>query len=172
MSWTPPRTWSPGEVVTAALLNQQLRDNLQHIVDLFALSARVYRTYTQAIYHATETPLSFTNVMYDPQGLFNWGLPTRLNAVESGVYLITGHMEFENYSAITRASLRVNGVTVIASHQHPAGAGQRFSISSLYKLNAGEYVELLAYHERGSTMNVETRARYSPELAMQWVGSA
>lgn len=28
MSWTDPRTWAVGEVVTANLLNEQLRDNL------------------------------------------------------------------------------------------------------------------------------------------------
>jgi len=28
MSWTDPRTWAVGEVVTATLLNEQLRDNL------------------------------------------------------------------------------------------------------------------------------------------------
>jgi len=28
MAWNTPRTWSPGETVTAALLNAQIRDNL------------------------------------------------------------------------------------------------------------------------------------------------
>ena len=27
MAWTPPRTWSPGETVTASLMNAQIRDN-------------------------------------------------------------------------------------------------------------------------------------------------
>lgn len=26
--WTPPRTWTTGEIVTAAMLNEQVRDNL------------------------------------------------------------------------------------------------------------------------------------------------
>ncbi len=29
MAWTAPRTWVAGEVVTAALLNTHVRDNLQ-----------------------------------------------------------------------------------------------------------------------------------------------
>lgn len=28
MSWTAPRTWNPGETVTAALMNAHIRDNL------------------------------------------------------------------------------------------------------------------------------------------------
>lgn len=31
--WTPPKTWSAGELVTAELLNQQLRDNLDYLKD-------------------------------------------------------------------------------------------------------------------------------------------
>jgi len=33
MAWTAPRTWAPAEVVTAALLNTHLRDNLKAIGD-------------------------------------------------------------------------------------------------------------------------------------------
>lgn len=28
MPWTPPRTWTPGETVTAAMMNSHVRDNL------------------------------------------------------------------------------------------------------------------------------------------------
>ena len=31
MAWTTPRTWIAGEVVTAALLNAQVRDNLTYL---------------------------------------------------------------------------------------------------------------------------------------------
>lgn len=31
MVWHPPKTWTPGEVVTAAELNEQVRDNLLHL---------------------------------------------------------------------------------------------------------------------------------------------
>lgn len=33
MSWTDPRTWLAGERLTAALLNEQLRDNLKELGD-------------------------------------------------------------------------------------------------------------------------------------------
>jgi hypothetical protein len=32
MSWNTPRTWTPGEVVTASLLNAHLRDNLNALL--------------------------------------------------------------------------------------------------------------------------------------------
>ena len=33
MTWNSPRTWGPGDLVTSALLNEQLRDNLKAIGD-------------------------------------------------------------------------------------------------------------------------------------------
>lgn len=28
MAWTTPRTWIPGELVTATMMNEQIRDNM------------------------------------------------------------------------------------------------------------------------------------------------
>jgi len=35
MAWTTPRTWSPGETVTAALMNAQIRDNSNVVATAF-----------------------------------------------------------------------------------------------------------------------------------------
>jgi hypothetical protein len=35
MSWQNPRTWSTGELVTAAMLNQDIRDNMNALHDQF-----------------------------------------------------------------------------------------------------------------------------------------
>ena len=32
MAWTAPRTWSTGEIVTAAQLNEQIRDNMNMLI--------------------------------------------------------------------------------------------------------------------------------------------
>lgn len=32
MAWHTPKTWTPGEVVSAANLNEQLRDNMNHLL--------------------------------------------------------------------------------------------------------------------------------------------
>ena len=49
MAWTNPRTWAVGELVTAALLNTHLRDNLNSVVPIGTLIYRV------AAYSAAET---------------------------------------------------------------------------------------------------------------------
>lgn len=40
MAWTTPRTWTPGELVTASQLNTHLRDNLNFLNTEFSLLAR------------------------------------------------------------------------------------------------------------------------------------
>lgn len=39
MAWTTPKTWSVGELVTAALVNTHLRDNLNAVNDLVTINA-------------------------------------------------------------------------------------------------------------------------------------
>lgn len=39
MAWTKPRTWVPGEMVTAALLNTYLRDNIREVGQDASVSA-------------------------------------------------------------------------------------------------------------------------------------
>lgn len=52
MSWTAPRTWVTGEVVTAAEMNTHVRDNLSAV---FPASA-TYSTYTPALTASTTNP--------------------------------------------------------------------------------------------------------------------
>lgn len=42
MSWTTPRTWTTGELVTAAFMNAHLRDNLNAVIDGYFLPADVF----------------------------------------------------------------------------------------------------------------------------------
>ena len=44
MAWTIPRTWNPGETVTASLMNSHVRDNL-NVVAVFSKGGGVYNPY-------------------------------------------------------------------------------------------------------------------------------
>lgn len=49
MAWTTPRDWATGELVTAAQMNEQLRDNMKYLVEnrartLFVPCVAVYRS--------------------------------------------------------------------------------------------------------------------------------
>lgn len=71
MAWQVPRTWSPGEMVTAVWLNQELRDNLSYL-----------KTQTDALASAILTLSSqvdsagVRNVGTSETTLFSYVLPT------------------------------------------------------------------------------------------------
>lgn len=58
MAWTTPRSWAAGELVTASLMNTQLRDNLREVGVLLARTA--YNPGTQSSY--TRTSSTFADV--------------------------------------------------------------------------------------------------------------
>jgi len=61
-AWTAPRDWAPGELVTAALLDVHVRDNLQYLFDaVTALQAAglgngAYTAFTPALQASTTNP--------------------------------------------------------------------------------------------------------------------
>lgn len=46
MTWTPPESWAPDEVVTAAKMNAQVKDNLLHLFDTKGRILQVVSTTT------------------------------------------------------------------------------------------------------------------------------
>ena len=48
MTWNSPRTWDPGDLVIAAVLDEQLRDNLKAIGDPWAALPRVDRRHRRS----------------------------------------------------------------------------------------------------------------------------
>jgi hypothetical protein len=172
MPWTTPRTWSPGELVTADMLNDHLRDNLLYLYDRLSIGARVARTSNQSIPQNSWTALSFATERYDTDNLFSATFPTRLTAQTPGKYLITAHIAFAAAQARKEVKLRVNGGIDIAQHTRQSnGVAQpaHVSLATVYALSAGQYVELLAWHEHGAALNVLGTPNVSAELSMQWL---
>lgn len=84
MTWTAPRTWVTGEVVTAAMMNVDVKQNIGHLggmlrngVALSAMSspsellgnfgAKAHHSTTQSIANST-----WTNVLFDTEGANGW----------------------------------------------------------------------------------------------------
>ena len=59
MTWNTPKTWTPGEVVSAANLNEQLRDNMNH---LLVRPLSQYATISDSIWQFTNTAPNFVPV--------------------------------------------------------------------------------------------------------------
>lgn len=119
--------------------------------------ARVYRNATQSIPDATPTALSFTHERYDNGGLWDPAQPTRLTANRDGLWLPWANALWLTAGGAVRSLLlRVNGTTQVAQVMVPPTTGNTSQqISTPIRLDAGQYVEVLALHDAGAARNVD-----------------
>lgn len=113
----------------------------------------------QAITTATETAIVMdgettdTHVMHD-----NSTNPSRLTCVRPGNYSICGGANYAGSAAggVRDIYLRVNGTTRIATATdgNPTLNGTTLSISGMFTLAAGDYVELTTAQNTGGNLNV------------------
>ncbi|MFN3925373.1 MAG: hypothetical protein ACK4K6_17270, partial [Pseudarthrobacter sp.] len=141
-------------------------------------AARVRRTSAQNIGTIVYTPIAWQATRFDNDGMFSTGTPTRLTINTTGIWLIMANVGFEETSGTAGAGirvlrLRVNGSTILAavnlrpSSSSASGDDQNVSagvVSTVTVLNAGDYVECLAYHNVSGGINLAVRGNYSPEF--------
>jgi len=148
------------------------------------LGARVFGS-TQSIANAAYGDITFDTERWDtgstgaggayPNGMWDVATPKRLTAVHRGWHTISGHIEFA-YHAVGRRGIQIRhtipggAVTEIARSEWDAiksdQVTQPMSITTQYWMNAGEYVELMAFQDSGAGLNVNEVGNYSPEFVM------
>ena len=98
---------------------------------------------------------------------------TRLTAPIDGIYVIAGHVSWPSGSGDRVVFLAVtSGLTftrVAATSGAAYAAEAKQTVSAVYKLNAGDYVELEAQQTSGLTESIQ-KSDSSPSLEMTWVG--
>jgi hypothetical protein len=115
--------------------------------------------------------VEFDRVSFDTARLFDGARPTRLTAPESGVYLITATVSWQETAraGINRAVyLLVNG-NVIAVDQRPPAGDTRHVVTTIYRLKSGDYVELGIAHDEPVPMTANALPDHAPALAVAWI---
>lgn len=175
MAWSTPRTWVATELVTAAYMNQDVRDNLTF---LYAPpSARVYNSANiTGVVTATLTALTFDSERWDNDTIHSTATNTsRLTATTAGKYGIWANVRWDSNTAGTQRIIRLrhNGSTLFASSTQAVAANIEQFIYSEWQMAAGDYVECMVYHDSGSnrTVEVSSPAGYAPEFGMTWRSS-
>jgi hypothetical protein len=120
--------------------------------------------------------LSFDSERFDNNGLHNLVNPSRLTAATTGTYIITAHVLWQaNNSGTREVGILLNGTTYVASQMTKAGGlstDHAQSVTTIYRLSAGDYVECTVAHDAGVAINVQAEGNRSPEFAMQFVSLA
>jgi len=156
MAWTAPRTWVASEVVTAALLNTHLRDNLKAIGDAWTDYTPTWTAtgFTQGngtitgdwisagkliIYRITATIGSTTTV---GTGAYSFGLPTTAidtNMPGGGITIFDS-----SAPAVRQRDVYINTTTTVAGQDE---AGAFVTGAAPFTLATGDTLKILGVYE-------------------------
>lgn len=171
MPWIDPTTRSTGDLITAAIWNADLVDNLIYLHHGLPM-ARVYNGANISIANATLTALTFNSERYDTDAIHDTASNTsRLTCKTAGKYLIGGNAAWGSTGTDERRlQIRLNGATLIASWVGNSGANMNMYVATVYDLAVNDYVELMVYQATGGAINVTAAGNYSPEFWMHRIG--
>jgi hypothetical protein len=141
------------------------------------LAPTASRSTNQTITTSTQTKIIFDSV--DADGWNCWDVspnPTRLTVPVTGRYIITGNVAFEAASAGHRAIniLKNNTLELARSDFNPVSNSiDTHSTVTCHavSLTKGDYVELRAWQNSGSDLNILDSGDHSPKFSLIYLGS-
>lgn len=137
---------------------------------------RVYDTGAQNAANATATALTYNSERFDVGGMHSTSSNTGRITIPTGgggIYVVTCHIEWAaNATGIREVSIRLNGATLLASQNvHSTTAlGITMSVSTIYKVAAGDYFDSYVYQTSGGILAVNASGNRSPEFSAVWLG--
>lgn len=181
MPYTPPSTVTGSDVLTAALWNTQVKDNLN---TLYKPPACLVRRTTQLTPFTSGTAVTWEGAIYDTTGpgspMFSLASPTRVTIQVTGLYLIDAYIIINSTSTITVPTglvIAVNGTTKFNTLLAISGllptANQ--SVATTLSLAAGDYIEAKPSSTTGGTLSINGNATnyhfVQSRLSVAWLGS-
>lgn len=127
-----------------------------------AIACRAYRNTTQSINSGAWTAIQLNAEYFDdvPSGTTemhsNSTNNTRITCRVDGTYQIVGNVQWDSDATGDRMSgIRLNGSTFVGLNTTRArvSGSTNVNVSTTIKMTAGDYVELMAYQDRGSALN-------------------
>jgi hypothetical protein len=170
MAWTTPRTWVDDEVVTAALLNTHIRDNVSFLAE--PLGAKVFMTERTQVATGAYTTVSWpvasgtrpSPVAWDTGSCWSSGNPSRLTTGRAGKWRISGWARWKTDSVGLRGCrLRFNGSgtsVAVLGQQDACGESKQeegtvVGGSQMFDLASTDYVELQARQDSGGNLRLK-----------------
>ena len=134
------------------------------------ISARAFDASSQSIANNSVTIIELDSETFDTDTIHdNSTNNSRLTAKTAGVYVIIGQVIFAT-NGTGRRLLRIqyNGSTVIAGQEWDVNQNDETSmvVSTIYKLDANDYVEMYAFQSSGGALSTTRTAEQGSELSM------
>lgn len=142
--------------------------SLETSPDTLDFGARVYRTSNQTISNGTWTAISFDAERFDIGNMHTSSNPTTLIAPRGGIYVISGTVNWaQNNNGNRYLGIRLNGNTWLDIIGFPPlSTSHDMTITTIYQLSAGDYVELCVYQNSGGNLDIRALGNYSPEFSI------
>lgn len=160
MAWTTPATFTTGNVLTAAQLNTNVRDNTNFLFDPPMVLAT--RTTAQSIPNATSTGVLFTatdiydtDTMHDPSGA-----PGNIVINTAGVYDLWASVEWAaNATGMRRTDLQVStgGARKLAfqtDSNATSGQNSAQSLTGTWKFTAADTASINVFQNSTASLNL------------------
>jgi hypothetical protein len=161
MAYTTPTT-AAGQVLTSAIWNASVRDNIIYLQDRLDNPPRVraYHSATQSIANATDTAVALNSEFDDTAAMHSTVSNTSRLTIptgQGGWYFFAGYVEFAANATGQRAlTLRYAGTDLVVSTTvGAASAGvTRLTIATFYPAAAATYYELVVNQNSGGALNL------------------
>lgn len=181
------KTWSPGNIPTAAEFNTNIRD----AINFYKAPPRVLvkNSVVQDLVNATWTALTWNQEDADTDGIHSTSSNTsRLTAVTAGRYFVTISIRWEDhilgYSGVRGVQVRKNSAGAVGSgscvcidmrhHQDnltgSIGAANQSTCGYVY-LGVGDYVEAFGYQTDGGNSEVSHTTTSGNRFGAIWVST-
>ena len=158
-------------VFGAQLVEYSYAQNLQALT---VPSCRVSRSSNASF--TTGSPITFDTEQYDNDNIHDTASNTsRLTCRTAGKYRIYGNVEYfqDSTGSLRGLTIKLNNATYLAYEQRIAQANASIApvidIQTTYQLNVGDYVELIAVHDKGSALQVDAFSPTYPHFGMELV---
>lgn len=139
------------------------------------IRCRVYNSGVFSLPNNTNTAITFDSEDYDPRGMHSTSVNTsRINIAVDGRYWVYGHCLFQviDSGAGCFLGVQTNGVgwTGLFAAQESSGGNQPYrTTSGIVTLHNGDYVELVANQNHGSSVNLSGVNFSAPEFEVQLI---
>lgn len=182
LSVPSPASFADNTQITGAFMNSNVRDTVNFLA--FPPMARLANSGgTQTVATGTDTAVTMqtatvTTVNSDNYSGWSSGTnPTRYTVQRAGRYWVYGQVAFAHATGgIWSAGLRVNGTGTVwrstrVTPPSTSTQGMILPIEMYLRLNAGDYVELIAAQSSGGTVSLATGGSDYSKLMLLWRGS-
>ena len=150
------RTWATSDVVTAAMMNANVRDAVNFLTG--KPIAQLHQTNPQSIPNSAFTAIAFDTTDVDSySGHSNTTNNSRYTAQVAGWYSVYGAIEWTaNGTGRRITSISVNGSEIGTCRGETQASATNLVTTeseSLVHLNAGDYVEIQGFQSSGAALN-------------------